>query len=1672
MSPLRRRRLRRAGAAALVVLPAVLVVLALQVSARATHEVVTLTGTVDADHFLVGIKPDDSGMLYLCAEVCFDRARSEVGTIVVEGYDGDDVLTVHHGHGFATNSDGDLAISFDAGPGSDQTTLCTVGPEVPNEFVDTDCLNEAVTTVHPGASADEVVVTQKSAESTDRVTITSNDVGAVIDETPGQSTVHGTADDDSLTIRQAGSGTGEVVGAGQGPYRFLDKAGLTVDTGTGADDVLLERAAGLSGGENCAPAGAVASRLCIRADTADDDMLRLMGQAAEAEQMLLTARRAGASSLGGAAAVTGGLHLAGIDDIALGMQNNDDAFTLTTSGAADEVRAVTTDTGVTLAGRLATDGTAYSLPRIEVTGDGTAPLEVAWNGAEGDDRIELVGSEVDERVVLGPTDLDDTNKVPDTECVSAGTTCLISGSAAGERRLTLAGVERHLLRPGPGDDNLLAAGATVGTTMWRGSDGSDRAVVRGTGDDLRVDLDARSISQDGWGAVTATATESFGVDAAGASVTTATTAGADSVSVQPTEPDAATVQSAGAAPRLELTGVDGVHALDAGGGDDTVTVHGTTGADRFAVGRGTALSVQVADLLPVRVHATESAVLAAGDGDDRVDVTGDGGPATLQVAGGPDAGADQLTFAEARHDATVSVDDEQGTGQLAAGTGPPVGFRGVERVDVEGDTAGTLTVQGSDAPDTVTQLNNTVSVGRTTDVEFSRFPRLELAAGAADDSLWLTPVTTSGVDTVSVRGGGEADTVTVRGTLLSERITYRPSARHAATVQLPGAPLVSTDAVEDTRVDGGTAPPSGDTLVVETPRHDGTLRVEPGSTFDSGTVAFLDVTGSSNTAAPLQFGGLGRGELRFAAGDGGPADRVLLDGRVDDDVIGVSTRSEGGRDVAVATVSRQLPVAVPGAQILVLDGRQGADAFRMRTDHPVSGDGAPAIEVHGGGPDSGDRLDLTAGTGALLADLDGSTVGQAGHAAIQHSGVEHIALAANGNDLDVVGGDGPDSVTTEPTGPAAVTVTASGTPRLAGSGLATFTVATGAGADTVGVTLRSTADSAGVVRGETTRVASEGLQTVLLAPAVEALQVDAGDGADEVVVTGAGGPASLTVDGGAPVGIGDILRLVAPDTTVSYDPEPDSGRLDSPGGALTFSTMETVDVIGDGSGTLSVNATDGGESVTIGESNDPRIGVDDGAAVTYAGYPDVVLNARAGNDDVTVGYTALGDITRLHVRGGPGGGDSVSIADTTGATREFTVRPTTPTSGTVTATGQRTALLVETTETATIDGRGGDDSVRVVSPSGFQQARSVPGGTADSGLVRIGSLLPTTYRRIGAGRLVLSDAHGDRVDSVTVVGTAGSDRLTVAGGNGEVALAGAVPVVPESAAALHIEGGDGDDAVTASGPLPFATTSVHGGAPDLGDSLTLQGPSGPVEADLGRTRVTGYGGVVTFPGVVDLHTDVGGQTLRQVGTARDDAVCYDPMAPRDGRLYIVGAPGGGTASSICMPDQRGLNVLHTFVDVAELVVDPAAGKDEVIVNGTTSRDLLTVHAQAPLTEVTVHPEPELGSSFRLPVHVTVDSTESVVVAADNGSDSVDVSAYDSAAPLITVHGEGPATRHLGDDLVLRDATGAAHLHDTGSQTKGSGTVTAEYRKGSAAVIRVDYVDMEDVMLIRDPKAGD
>lgn len=1652
---------------------AVAVLFGVQAATAAVPSDIHLRGTTDADQFAISVTND--GRLEFCTTFCFTRSPADVDAITVMGFEGDDSLYLGHGAGIVTNYAADAPIVFDAGIGADQLVVCG---DAPNTTNDSSCSSSLDSLVEPGAVAGETRLVQQHSRGT--MTVTLSQVARIVDRAPGPVQVSGSAQADQLSIGSA-AGLGEVRVGTSTPYQHERKDSLLLDTAGGSDRVVLGHPPGLTNSGNCAPVGAAAAPVCIRGDDTTDDRVVVAGTDGRVDAARYTPRGQGDGTLRGMT-TAGSVDLLGIDALDLDVRPGADGDNLQVDGTGDEdlleVSAVSATDSLRLTGELRRDTTfAFSLPQISATAVGSTPLPLRFDAGLGDDVVVHAGTGHDESYRLAPTT---SQTCPLTQQSGTSTCVRYSVGGLAHHDLRLDDVQDLRLEGAAGDDLLAAGGDVTISTTWRGGEGSDRLTVAGSGTPVVADVGAQVVREGSFAPVTASATEIYDLDLGGSALTVIGTADGDAMRVQPTGEFSASVAVDGSLPTVFGTRIGSTFVVDPAGGDDTVAVQGTTASDRFAVGRTTNLAVQVGSLLPARIAGTEDAELNGLGGDDRFDLTGSGGPPTLTVAGGHDSGADSVTVAGTTTDAAISVDDNLGTGQLDS-DGPPVGLEEIERVDIEGDGSDTLTVRGSDAPDSLTQDGNIVTVGRTTRVGFSRFPVLALAGGTSDDQLWVSPTTTTGVSALDAVGHSGADGLTVVGTVLSERVRYRPTGTDGGTVAVGAAPQVTFAGIEDTKYDGATTPPSGDTVVVATPDHDGMLSTTPGATFDSGTVRFFDVAGTSSTATPLHYGGIGNGEVRFAPEATTPADHLVVTGQPDDDVVTVSTRPTGSADEAVVTIDQQVPVAVPGVHTLTLQGRDGADTFRVPTDHPVPGRVSPAIEVRAGGPDSGDRLDLTAGNGRLVADLVQSTVGEFGHAAIHHTGLELIALDAAGSDLDLIGGAGPDAVTWQPTGPAAGTVTAPGAPSMQGQSLGSVAIDARDGADEVRVGLRSVPDIVTVTRADTTVVAPDDLQPVSLRPGVDSLTVGTGDGADQVSVMGVGGPDALAVDGGAPTAGGDLLRLISSDAAVSYATEPTSGRLDSVGGTVLFAAIETVDVVGNGTGDLRVNGTDGAETLTIGEGATPRVRVDEAAAVTYAGYPNVALHGHGGDDDVSVGYTALGDISRLSVAGGPGIEDQVTVVDTTGTGRDFEVRPTTATTGTVTAADQATTVALDGTEAVALDGRGGDDRVTVVTPAGAQHLTVSPGTNADAGLVRVGSLLPISFQQTGeGGHLTTVDVDGERRDTVVLHGSTISEVVDLAGATGEVRLAGWIPLLPRSAVDLKLLMGDGDDHVTMSGPLPYRTTTFDGGGPDLGDGLVVQGPTGDVQVDLARTLITGYGagtsamtssaGTIRFPGVADLHTDVGGRQLTHVGTARDDALCFDPMAPRDGRVYIVGAPGGGTSSSVCMPDQRGTNVLHTFVDVSRLLLDPAAGADEVIVNGTTSRDLVSVHAQAPTTEVTVHPEPESGSSFRLPVEVVVATTESLVAAADNGSDSVDVSTYDSFAPLITVHGEGPSTMRIADDLLVRDATGGAHVHDTNSQTKGSGTVTAQYRKGSGALIRVDYVDMENVTLYRDPKA--
>ena len=157
---------------------------------------------------------------------------------------------------------------------------------------------------------------------------------------------------------------------------------------------------------------------------------------------------------------------------------------------------------------------------------------------------------------------------------------------------------------------------------------------------------------------------------------------------------------------------------------------GTTGADSVAVGRGAATTARVGDLMSARADdSLESVVLDGRSGDDRFLVSGTGGAATITAIGGVHTGGDRLSFADSASSATSTFDAAPSSGTIAA-DGPPIAFRDLELVDVEGREDGTFTVIGSDTHDVLVQDGQTVTAGAGTTAQSAGTRRCALKVGS------------------------------------------------------------------------------------------------------------------------------------------------------------------------------------------------------------------------------------------------------------------------------------------------------------------------------------------------------------------------------------------------------------------------------------------------------------------------------------------------------------------------------------------------------------------------------------------------------------------------------------------------------------------------------------------------------------------------------------------------------------------------------------------------------------------------------------------------------------------------------------------------------------------------------------------------------------------------------
>src|SRR5207247_4843518 len=136
--------------------------------------------------------------------------------------------------------------------------------------------------------------------------------------------------------------------------------------------------------------------------------------------------------------------------------------------------------------------------------------------------------------------------------------------------------------------------------------------------------------------------------------------------------------------------------------------------------------------------------------------------------GGGTTASDTLSITAST--ATVSYGTDPSSGVVSSLSGD-VSFAGIEVISLTGDGDGSLTVNGTNGNDAITQNNNTITVNNGAVVNFTDYPTLTLNGNNGNDAFNVKPTTLVGVTTFLVNGNaGDAtnptgnDRLTVNGT--------------------------------------------------------------------------------------------------------------------------------------------------------------------------------------------------------------------------------------------------------------------------------------------------------------------------------------------------------------------------------------------------------------------------------------------------------------------------------------------------------------------------------------------------------------------------------------------------------------------------------------------------------------------------------------------------------------------------------------------------------------------------------------------------------------------------------------------------------------------------------------------------------------------------------------------
>ena len=974
------------------------------------------------------------------------------------------------------------------------------------------------------------------------------------------------------------------------------------------------------------------------------------------------------------------------------------------------------------------------------------------------------------------------------------------------------------------------------------------------------------------------------------------------------------------------------------GATDYLNLMGTTNADQFVVGAGTA---QILEAQPGGVFETVSISTASINildlhglgGADTFNLTGplsytstivDGGGSAVANVTGNFATTVVATMDSVNQLVTVSGG---GLGTLAH----PLTLSGVELVNLANNNGGQgpITVDGTGANDAfgVTQVDASHTAFTLAGLNTT------LTATVVGQPLTLDP----GLGNNSVSYTAPAGGVTgIDPTAASVATTgYLPLAlipAHVQSLNVTGSDgtFVVVTAVPATMlltVDGVAG--SGSTLLMNT---SGATIVTPGST--GGSVA-------SGTSV-VNYVGMS-GVLLHGAG----ADALTIDGTNGDDAI-----DQVGTQV---TVNNGAPIGFPtgGYTALTINGEAGDDVI----DVNPAGIGAAitTFNVDGGSPANSDKV-IVNGSGAAETVLFTPTGPEA--AGVQVGAATTVNITTT--ELVEIIGAGNDNL--QVTTPAATPLTYN------------------PGADR---------DSGSVQAGSLVPMTFQNLGT--------ASTVTLSDAGGPLTYNGTAGNDLFTVAAGGAIGLNTQLSVATVGVTgLTLNGVSGNDTFDVAGGAAFPYTAgvalsggpslnDVATLTGDGLaqvvlnnfGGVTANVTGGGLSTVL------LTGIEvlylnaggAGASVLGTAGPDVWSATPTGANAATIQAAGFSPLTYLTAAASllltpSGGGDQVTVNGTVGPDTINVVNNAVTTTVTVDAflpVGVDTASL-NTTGSLWVSAGTGDDTINVSGTNG--PALVVDGGlpTASDKLnVTVTNPGPTTIKAsVIPGTGVIDTPDYTLPNSITYVGIEGIFVSAPAGGTlvvdgtnasnaidyvegvnpvtllvdpayGRVLVDNQTPIDFTNVVTLAIDGLGGDDVINLNNPhTPTLLTgiSVDGGDPTASDKVIVNGTGLGETINFAPTFGTDDGATVTVGGLVPVVITTT-ELIDIVGAGADNLLVTSPIGGQDVTL----TPGATVDSGSVQVDSY---VPMTFRNIGGSTVAISDLGGTLTYNGTAGNDLFTV----------------------------------------------------------------------------------------------------------------------------------